>query len=328
MSGIINKVKEVLHKDKDIADTTHGSHSTHDPVDRNQDGRVDARDLTGQQASHGSLTSHSTTGHSASGSGSGLTGALGQDASFAPSGHHNTRTADILDPNVSSGHGTTGSGLASHGTNGAFTGQDHSTTGGLGAGAGAAGLAHHSGHTANPVDRNNDGRVDARDLTGQGNSTAGGLGAAGAGAGVGAAGLAGQSAHTGHHGHTGHTANPIDRNNDGRVDARDLTNRGSTTSHTSNPLDRNNDGRVDTHDVSGKTTSKDGPLDHRQGESGDLPRALTEPKSVAQPHGFTEGHGDEAGRAPHGSAGAKASVSDKLNPHTDSDRDGKAGIMD
>lgn len=495
MSGIVNKVKDILHKDKDTTDTTHSSHttgtghsstaghnttghSTINPADRNNDGKVDARDVTGGQhgatgglsghntAGHntttGGLSGHNTAGHStinpadrnndgrvdardltggnttgglaghntshgtAGGFGShsttshstthgttssGLTGALAQDASFAPTGQHNTRTADILDPHVSSGthghsgattgglgHGTTGSGLTGHGTanpidrnndgrvnardltSGGATG--HSTTGGLGhSSTGASGL----GHTANPVDRNNDGRVDAHDLTGRGNtghSTTGGLAGHSA-----AGGLGGHSAAGG----LGHTANPADRNNDGRVDARDLTGQGHSTTgglghsstgvglghsstgagglghsstgaglgHTANPIDRNNDGRVNAHDITGSSnTGHHGPpvtggLDHRAGESGDLPRALTEDVSRAQPAGFTEGHTGFSdsrhtshGVPTHGSSTAntstygssttgttgttagKPSLKDKLNPKIDADRDGKAGIMD
>ena len=228
------------------------------PADRNNDGRVDARDLTGQHASGGGLTGHSTTHHSTTGHGTSsdpLTGALaaplGQGALGAhgtdPSGPHNTRTANILDPHVNTGaggyssntggmgHNTTGGGLTGHGTSG------HSTTGGY-------------GHTANPADRNNDGRVDARDLTGQGHSTTGG--------------------HSGAGGALGH-------------DHR-----------TSN-------------------------MEHRQGESGDMPRALTEDVSRAQPHGFTEENHHSTGNTTHG----KPSMMDKLNPKVDSNHDGKAGFM-
>ncbi|KAH3913207.1 hypothetical protein HBI56_086440 [Parastagonospora nodorum] len=535
MSGIVNKVKDILHKDKDTTDTTHSSHttgtghssttghnttghstinpadrnndgkvdardvtgtqhgatgglsghntvghntttgglsghntaghSTINPADRNNDGRVDARDLTGSNTtgglaghntSHGTaggLGSHSTTGHSTTGglgghsttshsTSSGLTGALAQDASFAPTGQHNTRTADILDPHVSSGthghsgattgglgHGTTGSGLTGHGTanpidrnnDGRVNARDltgggatgHSSAGGIGHST-AGGLGSSTtggvGHTANPVDRNNDGRVDAHDLTGRGNtghSTTGGL----AGHST-TGGLAGHSAAGGLGGHSaagglGHTANPADRNNDGRVDARDLTGQGHSTTgglghstggagglghtstgaglghsstgagglghsstgaglgHTANPIDRNNDGRVNAHDLTGSSnTGHHGPpvtggLDHRAGESGDLPRALTEDVSRAQPAGFTEGHTGFSdsrhtshGVPTHGSSTAntstygssttgttgttgtsgttagKPSLKDKLNPKIDADRDGKAGIMD
>lgn len=89
-------------------------------------------------------------------------------------------------------------------------------------------------HTANPLDRNNDGRVNARDATSGGS-------------------------------HAHGTANPLDRNNDGRVNARDATSGGSHAYGTANPLDRNNDGRVNARDAtSGSGTHSHGtanPLD-------------------------------------------------------------------
>ena len=132
--------------------------------------------------------------------------------------------------------------------------------GGVSTLAGAEGLHHktthdHSSarhgdlHTKNPLDRNNDGRVDAHDLTKGGSHSSHNSSTVGTGA----------------YGTThGTTHNPLDRNNDGKVDPHDLTKSGSHhntgtvgtgaygTTHgtTHNPLDRNNDGRVDTHDVS------------------------------------------------------------------------------
>ncbi|ENI08565.1 hypothetical protein COCC4DRAFT_188030 [Bipolaris maydis ATCC 48331] len=169
--------------------------------------------------------------------------------------------------------------------------------GGVSTLAGAEGLHHktthdHSSarhgdlHTKNPLDRNNDGRVDAHDLT-KGSS------------------------HSSHNSSTvgtgayGTTSNPLDRNNDGKVDAHDLTKSGShhNTSTvgtgaygtTSNPLDRNNDGRVDAHDMSSN-------------RSHDL---------------------DDTSRSKHvGATGKhKPSLMDKLNPKVDADGDGKAGFM-
>jgi hypothetical protein len=116
------------------------------------------------------------------------------------------------------------------------------------AGLRQGGLTHNSTGSHNPLDRNNDGRVNAKDLTGS------------------------------HSTSTTGTHNPLDRNNDGRVDAHDAvgSNRGldhtdrgmagqgnmagSSTqggvlgghsgARTHNPADRNNDGRVDSHDIS------------------------------------------------------------------------------
>ena len=138
----------------------------------------------------------------------------------------------------------------------------------------------HSHGTANPLDRNNDGRVNARDVVG--------------------------SSTTHSHG----TANPLDRNSDGRVNARDVTGSSTTHSHgTANPLDRNNDGRIDAHDATSGTTGAhhgtDGviggvrnPSDrlaHRENEDGSLPRALTEDKSHFEPHHSTNDNSHASG---------------------------------
>jgi hypothetical protein len=79
----------------------------------------------------------------------------------------------------------------------------------------------HTG-THNPLDRNNDGQVNARDVVGGGNrgydNTDRGM--------AGQGNLAGSSTQGGILGssgaRTGGTHNPADRNNDGKVDARDL----------------------------------------------------------------------------------------------------------
>ncbi|EUC50137.1 hypothetical protein COCMIDRAFT_82508 [Bipolaris oryzae ATCC 44560] len=170
-----------------------------------------------------------------------------------------------------------------------------------------------------------------------------------------------------------HTKNPLDRNNDGRVDAHDLTKSGSHSSHNSstvgtgaygtthgtthNPMDRNNDGRVDAHDLSGNRShdlddtsrskhvgatgtldsagmahgvSDRGHLAHRANEDGGLPRALTEDVSKARPH--TQAEEEQVrllqeSRGQHFAGKHKPSLMDKLNPKVDADGDGKAGFM-
>jgi hypothetical protein len=287
------------------------SHGTANPLDRNNDGRMNASDLTGS-GHHG----HGTTSHATQGGA--LTGAL--NGPLDSTGPHNTRTANILDPHVSStGHsGTTGGighNTASHGTHG----------------------------TSNPLDRNNDGRVNAGDLTGNTHSSTGAYGHSGTTGGIGH-----NTASHGTHGTHG-TANPLDRNNDGRMNAGDLTgNTHSSTGaygHTANPVDRNNDGRVDARDLTGAGHAGTagglggagglsshagtghagaGGLEHRQGETGALPQALTEDVSRAENHGQA-GHGHNT----TGVAGThqKPSLMDKLNPKKDADGDGKAGFM-
>jgi hypothetical protein len=237
--------------------------------------------------------------------------------------------------------------------------------GGVSALAGAEGLHHKTTHdhtsarhgdfhTKNPLDRNNDGRVDAHDLSKSGshNTTTAGTGSYG-------------------------THNPLDRNNDGRVDAHDVSKSGSHNTATAgtgsygthNPLDRNNDGRVDAHDVSknrsneygttgrsdlddtsrnsaynlnplltrpansktehvGATGTMDsngrahgvsdtGNMDHRPNEDGGLPKALTEDVSKALPH--TQAEEEQVKllqekKGQHYAGNHKPSLMDKLNP--------------
>lgn len=145
---------------------------------------------------------------------------------------------------------------------------------------------HGDFSTHNPLDRNNDGRVDAHDLKSGSHNTTGAY-AAGA-----------------------ETRNPMDRNNDGKVDARDLKSgsHNTTGTHagaygTHNPMDRNNDGKVDAHDL-----SKTGSHNRSSVGSSDLTDTSRD-KHV----GATGKH--------------KPSLMDKLNPKVDSDGDGKAGFM-
>jgi hypothetical protein len=165
------------------------------------------------------------------------------------------------------------------------------------AGLRQGGLTHNSTSTGthNPLDRNNDGKVSAKDLTGSHSNTTS----------------------TGTH-------NPLDRNNDGKVSAGDLTGSHSNTSHTDRGMagqgnltgsstqggivgsgvgDRNHDGKIDSHDLKdparsgnhGATGTKDssghvvggtdkGHMEHRPNEDGSLPKALTEDRSRAVPH--------------------------------------------
>ncbi|KAI8936205.1 hypothetical protein NX059_006634 [Plenodomus lindquistii] len=186
-----------------------------------------------------------------------------------------------------------------------------STAGGLGA---VSGLSHKDGHhshgTANPLDRNNDGRVDARDVTG--------------------------SSTTRTHG----TANPLDRNNDGRVDARDATGSSTTRSHgTANPLDRNNDGRVDARDATGSSTTRShgtaNPLDRNNDgrvDARDTGAAGQGNLAGSSTQGGILGNNTHSGTSHTGTSHTdtthkKPSLMDKLNPKVDADGDGKAGFM-
>ncbi|KAF2034974.1 hypothetical protein EK21DRAFT_55395 [Setomelanomma holmii] len=104
---------------------------------------------------------------------------------------------------------------------------------------------------------------------------------------------------TGHH-TAGHTANPADRNNDGKVDARDLTGRSGTTGSSTTGRHVGTDGAI------GSSTTGMG-----------FPKTLTEDKSRAN---LSSGRHDTT-------TGHKPSLMDKLNPKKDSDGDGKAGFM-
>ncbi|RMZ68932.1 allergen [Pyrenophora seminiperda CCB06] len=119
----------------------------------------------------------------------------------------------------------------------------------------------------------------------------------------------------------------------------------STPNHhgagTKNPLDRNNDGRIDSHDMKATGTnnshgeviggSGSGDLAHRPNEDGSLPKALTEDRSRAVPHTAAEEAklNEIQGREGQHQTGQhkNPSLMDKLNPKVDADGDGKAGFM-
>jgi hypothetical protein len=135
------------------------------------------------------------------------------------------------------------------------------------------GLTHNSTTgTSNPLDRNNDGKVDHHDLTGSrghtdsrstvdrgmagqgnmtGSSTQGGIVGSGPGSG-------------------------LDRNHHGKDDRHDLQ----------DPARNRNDGATGTKNSQGQVVggTDQGNLEHRPNEDGSLPKALTEPVSKAVPH--------------------------------------------
>ncbi|KAI0615123.1 hypothetical protein TUN205_00684 [Pyrenophora tritici-repentis] len=179
---------------------------------------------------------------------------------------------------------------------------------------------HHGAGTHNPLDRNNDGKMNMHNVTGN-------------------------------HSHTTGTKNPLDRNNDGKMDAHDLTGNRSTAGVGAGTagVDRNHDGKIDSRDLKdsarnrteGATGTKNshgeviggsgtGDLAHRPNEDGSLPKALTEDRSRAVPHTQAEeaqlneiqGH-----QGQHQTGQHKPSLMDKLNPKVDADGDGKAGFM-
>ncbi|KAI4615977.1 hypothetical protein J4E83_006646 [Alternaria metachromatica] len=123
---------------------------------------------------------------------------------------------------------------------------------------------HHSG-TSNPLDRNNDGKVSAKDLTGSRSNTA-----------HTDRGMAGQGNLTGSSTQGGVVGHGADRNHDGKVDSHDLH----------DPARSHNEGATGTKDPSGHVVggTDQGNMEHRPNEDGSLPKALTEDKSRAVPH--------------------------------------------
>ncbi|KAF4992297.1 hypothetical protein FGRMN_7264 [Fusarium graminum] len=244
MSGLINKVKDALHSDKDKThdqpEGTHGSHNsraanTADPrIDSDRDHRANPTTTTG----------HTTTGHSAGGLGS-TTGAghtTGHSSGLPEGsvGPHSSRAANAADPRVDSDLDSSrshGAGLGSHSTNtagglGSSTHTGH-TAGGFGSTTGAghttghsSGLPEgstgpHSSRAANAADPRVDSDLDSSRRHGAGiGGTTGGIGSHGNTAGgltgsnysenmpghhgAGAGGLSGTGA-TGSHGIGSHT---------------------------------------------------------------------------------------------------------------------------
>ncbi|CBX92896.1 hypothetical protein LEMA_P056020.1 [Plenodomus lingam JN3] len=127
-----------------------------------------------------------------------------------------------------------------------------------------------------------------------GSTTAGGLGA-----------VSGLSHKEGHHSHSHGTANPLDRNNDGRVDARDTGAMGQGNlagSSTQGGVLGNNVHSGTSH--TGAHHGTDGVIGGTRNESDRLAH---------------RDHEDGAHKKP--------SLMDKLNPKVDADGDGKAGFM-
>ncbi|KAK9782774.1 putative Cell surface protein [Seiridium cardinale] len=215
MSGIVNKVKEALHHDKDKS--THeqptGTHGTHDSrvanaadprIDSDRDHRANPTTTT----THGEGL-HSSRPHEGVGStGLGSGGAYGHEQPSGTHGPHSSRAANVADPRIDSDNdhrgapGATGYGSSTtHNTHtGApgATGYGSSTThtGGLGStgthntySSGAPEGVHgpHGSRAANAVDPRVDSDRDHRGApgtTGFGSSTthnthAGGVGSTG-----------------------------------------------------------------------------------------------------------------------------------------------------
>jgi hypothetical protein len=328
--------------------TTHG---TANPLDRNNDGRMGAGDLTG---SHGTSGYGNTTGSTGLGSSNthGSTG-LGSSTTHGtanPLDRNNDGrigAGDLTGSHGTSGYGnTTGStGLGSSNTHGS-TGLGSSTT------HGSTGLGSSTHGTANPLDRNNDGRVGAGDLTGNRTGTHGttGLGSSNT---HGTTGLGSSNTH-GTHG----TANPLDRNNDGRVGAGDLTGAGGQYSQGSHGTTGGLGGHSGGHGtadyddrVGGAHNTRLGNVMHPHGETGSTGAGLSSgglssgnthsglAGSNTHSHGTANpldrnndgrvGAGDLTGNrtGTHGSTGLGSSTHGTANP-LDRNNDGRVGAGD
>ncbi|CAN9087887.1 hypothetical protein CC77DRAFT_1060033 [Alternaria alternata] len=136
------------------------------------------------------------------------------------------------------------------------------------AGLREGGLTHNSTTTGthNPLDRNNDGKVSAKDLTGSHSNTS-----------HTDRGVAGQGNLTGSSTQGGVVGSGVgDRNHDGKIDSQDLR----------DPARSGNHGATGTKDPSGHVVggTDKGHMEHRPNEDGSLPKALTEDRSKAIPH--------------------------------------------
>lgn len=198
MSGIINKVKDALHSDKDktheAPQGTHGPHSsraanTADPrVDSDRDHRANPTTHYGEGAAarphegvgstgYGSTGTHTGT-HAGTHTGAGLgsTGA-GYNTAEGVHGPHGSRAANAVDPRVDSdrdhrgapGHTTglgsnTHSGMGATGTHGTHGAHSSGLTGSTGYGSGAPEGTYgtHNSRVANAADPRIDSDRDHR----------------------------------------------------------------------------------------------------------------------------------------------------------------------
>jgi hypothetical protein len=188
MSGVINKVKDALHSNKDHStttthSTTHttgttgttGHHGTAEGVAgphssraaNAADPRIDS-DLDNSRTTGTANTAHTTGGYT--GAGSGVIGSQSHTTGTHAQPVHNSGIANKLDPRVNTGTagttgathttGTTGAGTGTHAGN--HSGSHHTgTTGGL---SHSTNAGPHDSNMANKADP----RVDS-DLDGRGN---------------------------------------------------------------------------------------------------------------------------------------------------------------
>jgi hypothetical protein len=330
MSGLINKVKEVLHSDNSHdSTTTHNTHSTtsgapegtHGPHSSRVANAADPRVDSDRDGSH-NTGAHHTGGHGEYGSSTGGymhgTG-VGAHTGTRESEHgpHSSRAANALDPRVDSDRdGSNNYGSASGGyTHG--TGPTHASYDtGLQASSGSAGFGSHthgnregehgphSSRVANAVDprvdSDRDGSRNAGAAYGTGHSTGNTFGSSGH---TGTSGFTtGSNAGTreGEHGpHSSRTANALDPRVDSDRDGSHNTGASYGTGHSS-----------------GNTFG----TGHSTGTTGHSTGNTFGTSSHTGTSGFTTGSNAgtrEGEHGPHSSRTANA-----LDPRVDSDRDG------
>lgn len=213
MSGIVNKVKEVLHKDHSTTGHSTTGHSTtghstnagphNSNIANTADPRVDSdnsRYAGGNSGVTGGYTGAGTGIHNTSGS--------------TNAGPHSSNLANKADPRIDSDRdGSGGYGTTGHSTTGAYGTTGHSTTGAYGTSGSGNAAGPHNSNVANKLDP----RVDS-DLDGSRN-----LGAAGGNTGYSGSHLGNNSGgHTGFTGGVSHSTNagPHDSNLANKVDPR------------------------------------------------------------------------------------------------------------
>jgi hypothetical protein len=208
MSGVINKVKDALHSNKDHS-TTHSTTGTHSTTTGTTGTHGTAEGVAGPHSSRaanaadprvdsdldssrtvGSGPGHTTTG-GYTGTGTGVTGTSHSTTGTHGAPVHNSNVANTLDPRVPTGSSTTHTGTTGTG----YTGQHTTNTSGAGTGTHLGNTpGHHTGttggisHSTNAGPHNSniankaDPTVDS-DLDGRGNrhgaSTGGVFGASG-----------------------------------------------------------------------------------------------------------------------------------------------------
>lgn len=321
MSGIVNKVKEVLHKDHSST-TTHSTtghsttghsttgHSTNaGPHSTNVANAADPRiDSDRSQQHHAGATNGGYTG-----AGTGLHGTSGS----TNAGPHSSNLANKADPRIDSDRdGSTNAGAHTAHTTGHSTFGNNSTNHGP-----------HDSNIANKADprfdSDRDGRA-AHGTNGFGNSHS-----TGTTTGYGTAGTSGHAAGP-HQSNIANKLDPrIDSDNDGSRNAGVATHQGGTTGYSGTHAGNSHGTNTGTHGGISHSTNA-GPHDSNLANKAD-PRVDSDLDSKGNRHGASKGGilGASGSHATAGSGTAQntagphnSDLLNKLDPRVDSDRDG------